>query len=583
MTAPKIQIGKLEFEDIKQSLVDFLKQQSIISDYSYDGSAVRVLIDILAYNTMYQAYYMNMIANESFLDTAQRIQSIISLVKPLGYVVPGKTSAVASVLLRSGGDGNTVPRYTQFRGKNANGVGFNFYTNQQHILDEQGEGFVEILEGSSFAKELPVTVDVESQKAFISNVNIDLKTLKVEVKRQSNEEAPQWVEWSFSSNINQNINDQSLVYFLERSELGYFIVFGGRSATGTTDQSGLRIESGDSVRVSYIISSGAAGNLVSHFNITAQLPDEITPTVETVRISAAGTDEPDIENIKFFAPKWFSAQDRAVTADDCKAILAQYSGLDKNAFSVWGGEEMDPPFYGRVFVSLLSGLGQSQSDDAAKAISILRDKCVISILPEYLPPEIIVGRFYGTATYNGTTTNESSLKANMLNLLNSSHGSPGFDRRLTINDVISTINKSNPGIVAQPSDLQIELSITFDATQNSREFNFRQPIQTIKINNIDSGLSSNKMYIESYGTADSAGLKKIRAYYLSALNSTKIVINANVGNLNTVSGKVKLNPKVVIGEGKILATPIHPVAEAMQNAHITYNFSGIGLKQQGIL
>ena len=123
---PNIQIGSLDFENIKSSLIDYLKTQEIIKDYEFEGSAIQVLLDVLAYNTMYQAFYLNMVANESFLDTAQRLQSIISLVKPLGYVVPGKVSAVGTAKIRQGGLDAVIPRYTRFVGRNEEGISFNF-------------------------------------------------------------------------------------------------------------------------------------------------------------------------------------------------------------------------------------------------------------------------------------------------------------------------------------------------------------------------------------------------------------------------------------------------------------------------
>ena len=177
MSNPFIQIGNLEFEEIKSSLIDYLKKQEIIKDYAFEGSAVQVLLDILAYNTMYQAYYMNMVANESFLDTAQRLESIISLVKPLGYVVPGKVSAVGTLKLRQGGLGTIIPRYSRFIGKNRDGIAFNFYSNENVTLDQDGEGEIEVYEGKQLVSEIPTQIDISTQKGFLSGVDIDLRTL----------------------------------------------------------------------------------------------------------------------------------------------------------------------------------------------------------------------------------------------------------------------------------------------------------------------------------------------------------------------------------------------------------------------
>ena len=207
MSNVNIQLGSLDFESIKSSIIDHLKTQSDIKDYEYTGSAAQVLLDMLAYNTLYYGYYANMIANEMFLDTAQKEESIVSLVKPLGYVVPGKTSAKGLAFVKSGGadggSGYPVPRYTRFTGNSPSGLLYNFYTLEDGVLNDQGENIFTIVEGKSLIKEVPLIIDDITNKGFIYGLDIDISTIRVEVyNSDQNVDGSDvgWQEWVKASN-----------------------------------------------------------------------------------------------------------------------------------------------------------------------------------------------------------------------------------------------------------------------------------------------------------------------------------------------------------------------------------------------
>ena len=138
MANPQLNIGNLDFDDIKQSLKSYLSTQDTFKDYDFEGSALSTLLDVLSYNTMYYAFYSNMIANEMFLDTAQKLSSVISLAKPLGYVVPGARSATARFQVVAGGELIPISKYSLFVGKDETGRSFNFYTIEDHTTDNSG-------------------------------------------------------------------------------------------------------------------------------------------------------------------------------------------------------------------------------------------------------------------------------------------------------------------------------------------------------------------------------------------------------------------------------------------------------------
>ena len=444
-----VQLGSLEFNDIKQSIINHLETQDTLKDYDYTGSAAQVLLDILAYNTLYYAYYANMIASEMFLDTAQREESLISLVKPLGYVVPGKTSARARVKVRGYGAGNPIiPEYTRFSGNNASGTSYNFYTINSFQTDDDGESVISIVQGSALNKEIPLVIDQKTKRGFISGLDVDISTIKVEVYDSSYIDENNtdlgvvgWQSWDRAGNIEDNLDSRSKVYWLERSELGFFIVFGGN----LSNVIGQDISPADRVRITYLKSGGERGNNVGNFRIN----DGSGAAVDTITLSTGGTDKPDLEAIRFFAPKWFASQDRAVTVEDCRALLAKegfVSGEQDpySRFNVWGGESMDPPRYGRVFVSL-DTLPQDDPVQATVARQLLERKTCVSIIPEFIDAEEFILKIAGPLDFNPRIISRTEYRNLVLNKLNSLYGHSKFERFYSLAQIVNEINQVSSG------------------------------------------------------------------------------------------------------------------------------------------
>lgn len=575
MSNPFIQIGNLEFEEIKSSLIDYLKKQEIIKDYAFEGSAVQVLLDILAYNTMYQAYYMNMVANESFLDTAQRLESIISLVKPLGYVVPGKVSAVGTLKLRQGGLGTIIPRYSRFIGKNRDGIAFNFYSNANVTLDQDGEGEIEVYEGKQLVSEIPTQIDISTQKGFLSGVDIDLRTLKVEVKKEDSET---YEEWEYSSNINTNITNESKVFFLERSELGYFLVFAGRNPTGAEEQVGERINENDLVRVSYVVSGGSDGNGCSGFSIPAS--SSIPGTIDTVYISSGGLDEPDIEEIKFFAPKWFAAQDRAVTVNDCKAILAEKSGLTREDFNVFGGEELEPPLFGRVFVTLTGDQNQSTVSAALEALTTLKEKSIVSILPEFITTTEVVANLNGTVNYRSgdTTRTADEMRSLFVSAVLSQYPRSTYNTSVSISSLNQILSRADSAFSLNPQS--VNLTISSVVSPDRTLYSVRQPVQESSlIFTASSSLSETypELTFSAYGTLNRRGEQRIRAYTIDPNTGVIIVVSSDVGKFVPSEGSFRLNPDIITESAIYTVTPESQTVDGKFDLKLGVNANNISV------
>ena len=385
MSNNQVNLGSLEYDQINTNLTNYLKSQTLLKDYNFDGSIIKTVISLLAYNTYYYALYSNMLANEMFLDTAQREQSLVSLLKPLGVTVPTKTSARANIKV---GGSSSIPRFTLFNGINEDGIIFNFFNLTPYIEDVTGDNFIDdivIVEGKQLIKEKNITsvINLTDQTYFLGDVNIDISTLIVEVDTGDGI----FNEWIKMDNIGESTDTLSqTIYFVERFDTGFELQFGKENSLGNS------ILSTYNVRISYLVSSGSAPNTISTFT-TASLPGNTT--IQVNQVASGGLDSPDVDYYKFIAPKFFASQNRAVTKDDFLAISAEYlraKGYDitKDNFTVFGGEELYPPKYGRVFIATEA----VSNSDILDLVAHLKTKCTVSILPEY------VETVSDTITYN---------------------------------------------------------------------------------------------------------------------------------------------------------------------------------------
>jgi len=377
---PEKILGNLDFNDIKNSLIDYLKTQAIIKDYNFEGSAIRTLIDLMAYNTFYYAYYMNMVSSEMFIDSAQRIESLISLTKPLGFTVPGRKSARAKIQV-SGVTSNEIAKHSTFYGVNSDGIVYTFRNLLSGSMSDS-DVVLEVVEGTLVVdSSAQSTINTTSQKYFIQNPNVDLSTIKVFVS----ENGADAKEWKLTGNIGSNLTDDN-IYFIERLSTGGFAIqFGIENNLGKSINPDV-----DVVEVNYMVSSGNAANDISSFsndtsNIFSFSNLSINVSCPECYRSSGGLNQPNINSIKMLAPKWFSAQGRAVTKSDYTALIYE-AGIDFGKFSVFGGEEAYPPKYGRVFVSISNEIEDQKKKDI---IALLREYSVITIFPELVQPKTV--------------------------------------------------------------------------------------------------------------------------------------------------------------------------------------------------
>lgn len=391
---PPPQIGSLDFKEIKQNLINYLQGQSIIQDYNFEGSVVQTLIDLLAYNTFYYAYYTNMIASEMFLDSAQRLDSIISLVKPLGYTISGKRSSRAKINL-SGVIDNYVPEHSIFFGINEDGIQYTFYTLEDTFGNGDSDVLLSLVEGSLINNISAISsVDLEKQKYYILDPDIDISTIRVTVNGEV---------WKLKGNIGTLANIEDKIYFVERiNSEGFAIQFGIENTLGKS------LLEDDDLEIRYLRSSGKKANNIYVFSEGSSNTYSCgVCSIDLESASSSGLDEPSIPLIKFLAPKYFAAQNRAVTKNDYNGLLLEMNLIsDQNDATIFGGEELYPPKYGRVFLSLSNTLPDGVTIE--DVINKLRENSVITIFPEYVAANYI--NVFMDFSYSFKGTSQSQLE-----------------------------------------------------------------------------------------------------------------------------------------------------------------------------
>ena len=555
----QINIGNLGFEDIRSSIITFLKTQdtgaaSYLNDYDYDGSALSTLIDLLAYNTLYYGYYSNMIANEMFLDSAQREESLISLTKPLGYAVPGYNSAVGKISLTKGGRFNEIPKYDKFTGTKSDGSVYIFRTIETYELNEEGKNpAIKLYEAKSYiSSEFTSLINYESQSILLSDYpDIDISSLTVEVSVTGKEE--DFVEYILSSNITTNVDENQELYWLERNTEGFKIIFGGLEEELTNRTVGKRIVRGDLVRLSFITSNGVDGNGVFAFSYDGDAlsgNNEVT----TINVSSGGSDGPDIDSIRFYAPRWFASQDRAVTKDDCIGML-QERGFEN--FSLWGGDEAMPPEYGKVFMSF-------EDDDLCNvAKETLDEKLVVTIYSECVPSANfvllcnIVGEFNPNKTHRSEEDLSDIIKSTIFGLYQDDNFGVEFNRDVFVDEV----RKKDDAITIDSISLFIRNEQA--PSNGKRKIKFLNEIN--KGDGSGGGIASSKITSSSISTdpfwlEDNPNTGNVVAW--RTVNGLKNIISDDAGTVDYDNGVVKINEGVVLNDFSLIA----------ELPHTQYNF-----------
>ena len=404
-----LDLTSLDFDTLKTNLKTYLKSQSVFVDYDFEGSNMNVLLDILSYNSYLNSFYLNMIGSESFLDTAQLRESVISRAKELNYVPVSYRSPKAvvdvsfQVLNNSIIDRFEIPKGTQFSGTNANG-NFSYVTDKPNILKSAGNIFslhgLEIYEGQYINETFIVDNSIERQQFILSNYNVDTESINVTVSEDGNITGTDYIQTQFLYGLDSN----SAVYFIQAVNNNYEIVFGDGVF-------GRRPVNNATILVTYRITSGTDGANVSDFNIDRDLGGynggRVIPSITVNLPGSAGANSEPIESIRFRAPRHFQTQERAITKNDYKTlILDEFPEI--KTLHVYGGEQSDISGinFGKVYISPVTKAGSSLSDSRKDdIISFISNKMTVGLTPVIINPDYLYIRNDITIVYDPNKTN----------------------------------------------------------------------------------------------------------------------------------------------------------------------------------
>lgn len=419
--ADRLKVTELDFDDIKTNLKNFLKQQSEFQDYDFEGSGLSVLLDILAYNTHYNAYYINMMANESFLDTALLRNSVVSHAKKLGYTPRSVSSsmAVVNVTIDSGNSTPgylTLPRGYVFLSDEIDGRSYSFVTLENFSVGKSANNFiftnVPIYEGTLTSYSYVHDQSTNPTQTFtLPDTNIDTKTLTVSVQPStSNTDV---TVFNLSSDLVSQESD-SEVYFLQEGLDGKYQIYFG------DDVFGKKLPDGALVNLQYVVSSGSAPNSANNFVSTAAVSGFSNIVVNPQVQASGGAERESVDEIKFAAPLQSLSQNRAVTKNDyIKLIQQKYPAFE--AVNVWGGEDNDPPVYGRVFVAAKPRLGFEVTDTVKDFVEneILKPISILTVTPEMVDVDYNFLKVQSDVVYdrNKTTLTDNDLKDSLRSII----------------------------------------------------------------------------------------------------------------------------------------------------------------------
>ena len=361
--AERLNITELDFDNIKQNLKTYLSKQKEFTDYDFEGSGMAVLLDLLSYNTHYNALYSNMLANEMFLDSADLRNSVVSHAKQIGYTA--RSARAPKATLNVTVNDATTATVTMARGTafttTIDGVSYQYVTNKAVSITPTDGVYtfsnVDVYEGTLVSNKYTVDTTDANQRFLIKNINADTSTLKVTVQTSASDSTTE--TYTLSTDFT-SATDDSKIFFLDAVEDQQYEITFGDGVIGKA------LSNGNVVNISYVVTNGDASNSATTFASASSIDGFSNITVSVVSNSFGGAPAEENSSIKFNAPKRYSSQNRAVTVDDFKSIVRSiYPNIQ--SIRVWGGEENDPPVYGRTYISIKaisgSNITQAVKDD----------------------------------------------------------------------------------------------------------------------------------------------------------------------------------------------------------------------------
>ena len=478
---PFTKFTNLDFDQIKESIKDYLRANSDFTGFDFEGSNFSVLIDTLAYNTYITAFNSNMVVNESFLDSATLRENVVSLARNIGYVPRSRTAAKATISFTVDAYGTETPTMVLKRGLVSVGdidntsyvfsITEDIQASAEDISFDQGGNTInarrstfsniEIHQGTFLTKQFVYDGSLD-QRFILNNSFIDTSTIKVYIRKEN--EVGLGIEYNLVNDI-FNVDDTSLIYLLQEvQDEKYELLFGDGLI-------GRKLETGEIITVNYIVTDGRDGNGAGAFSFSGNLVDDLgnslNPqpfTITTNSFAQNGSDIESINSIKYYAPKIYSTQNRAVTGRDYEAIIKKIYP-DTESVSVVGGEELDPPEFGTVKISIKPRNGNFVSDfNKSRILSQLKQYSVSGINQKIVDLKILYVELDSFVYYDDSKISTAeTLKTKISNSLTNYSRSLDvnkFGGRFRYSKVLRTIDDTDTSITSNITRVKIRRNIT---------------------------------------------------------------------------------------------------------------------------
>ena len=470
-----IQITDLDFNTIKTNLKRYLQSQTTLQDYNYEGSALSTLLDVLAYNTQYQAYYLNMVANEMFLDSALQRSSVVSHAKLLNYTPQSAAAPRAQIDLVMNNvttSSLTLPKFTSFLSEAIDGVSYRFVTlnstTENTDLANNTVTFNDLVIKQGEPVTLSFTYDSAANPTAIfelPDTNVDTTTISVVVQQSTSNSSSQ-VFTLVDDYL--ALNGTTKAFFLQEATNGFYQIYFGDGILGEA------LTDGNVVSVSYIITSGTAATDANNFVLMDTISGFSSSTITPVQAATQGAERETIESIKYTAPKSYAAQGRAVTKEDYIFLIQNNAGIFPiDAVNVWGGEENDPPVYGVVFVAIKPSGGYllTQSQKSIIEEEIIKPISVLTVQPRIIDVDYNYLVINSNILYDPklTTLTSSQLQTQTLTAIQGFAADTlnTFNSTFQLSTLISTVQSVSPSFITNDASIALQKRLVPSLTSST--------------------------------------------------------------------------------------------------------------------
>ena len=572
--ADRLQITDLDFDTIKNNLKNFLSQQSEFQDYDFEGSGLNILLDLLAYNTHYNAYYLNMVANEAFLDTAVLRSSVVSHAKMLGYVPHSRKPAVANVNITITVPTNnpttslTLPQGFGLQSDLIDNVSYLFNVLEPITVTKTGDQFiyenVKVYEGDIITNSYTYNSISNPKSVFvIPDINVDTESLTVTV--QSNPGNSSIETYTFASNV-LDIDNNSLVYFIEETKDSKYQIYFGDGVVGKA------LPDGCIINIQYIVSNGQQANKATTFIPVTGVAGFGNIDITVNSVAGGSSERESVESVRYSAPLQYATQNRLVTYKDYESYIKRsYPNVD--SVSVWGSEDDIPPSYGKVIISLKPKTNYYISEIERQRIidEILKPKSIIAIQTEIRDPDYLYVLVNSYVKYDKRKTidkpevvkNKIKTAALLYRELNLNK----FGGRFVLSKIQDLMDQTNPNAIIG-SEVTIRIQKRFEPFLNELRnytIDFNTPLHR--------GTLTNRLTSTEFDVIDAFGALRTVTYEETAETYTGV---EDVQVVNPGTNYTSVPTVRIVGDGsgaKAEATVVNGRIEKITLTNTGFNYT----------